>query len=238
MPQLRIAIVENEPESIRQLKEQIFIWSHEKGSGIELSFQKFAEGEVLLQTDASDYHVIFMDIQLDGQLNGVETATRLRQQGVDSELVFLTSFQSYALSGYRVGAIAYIIKPVAFLDLKPCMDRVLERIQKVCFVHRGSGIEKQIPYEDILYFQSSGHYIEIVTKDNKYRQKGKLETIMEHSPPYFVRCHRINIVNVRWIDEIRKNEIRFRAPGHSDYVLSISSTYRAEVSRIFMRENN
>lgn len=60
MPQLRIAIVENEPESIRQLKEQIFIWSNETGSRVELSFQEFAEGEVLLQTDASDYHVIFM----------------------------------------------------------------------------------------------------------------------------------------------------------------------------------
>lgn len=233
MPQIHVAIVENEREFIRQLKGLIMSWGDEMGSGVELHFQEFHTGEDMVDAAETGFHIIFMDIQLDGTLDGFETAKQLREKGVTSKIAFLTSYDSYVHQGYEVEAIAYMRKPIKDTDIRARMNRILSDVEGSCFFYHGAKKKKQIPYQDILFFQSSGHYIEVVTCHERYAQKGKLDIIIQQLPTYFVRCHRVNIVNVRWIEKIRKNEILMK----NDEILGISAPYKEDVSRVFMREN-
>lgn len=106
----QIAIVEDEASIRAQLREYVRRYGEETGQ--QLSVQCFAGGEALLQDYDGRFDLILMDIEMPGA-DGMQIAHRLRELDSQVILVFITNMAQYAIQGYSVQALDYILKPFA-----------------------------------------------------------------------------------------------------------------------------
>jgi len=131
------------------------------GIAIELDTYVSAENFLFESEDKSPYDVLIFDIQMKN-INGMELAKTLRKRGCDSEIIFVTGVPDYAIEGYEVGAIRYILKPVKPEVLKSLLDKVYESCQKRAadyfVLGQGADLER-IPFEKIVYIEARGHYV-------------------------------------------------------------------------------
>lgn len=227
---IQVAVVENEAECARQTEEMIHRWKREQDVYCELKVDFFSNGEDFIKSKTDEYHIAFLDIQLDGKLNGIETAQLLRQSGCDVPLVFLTSYSQYVFTGYEVRALNYIVKPVEFERVAWCMNRIFELEFQGYYIFKEKDNLHKLSYNKILYFQSSLHYIDIFTKKNAFRQKMSFKKLQMFLPPQFVQCHRTVIVNILKIDYINGREIMMVDGTY----LPISSTYLELVRNMYL----
>ena len=227
---MKIAIVENEEIYITQIKEMLDRWKEEKKANCKIEINNFRSGEDFLKTDVDGYQIVFMDIQLDGKLNGIKTAHAIRNRKCEIPLVFLTSYSQYVFTGYEVRALYYIVKPVEYKKIVWCMDKVYEMEFQGAYIFKEKEILNKISYKDILYFQSSLHYMDIYTQKQVYRQKISLKKLKTLLPPQFVSCHRTVVVNVLKIDYINGKELRMTDGA----LLPISNTYLEDIRNAFL----
>ena len=94
----------------------------------EISLFYSGKNFVKLSMNMTKYNIVFLDINME-ELNGIETAKRLRVLCKDTFVVFVTAYINYTLEGYKVEAIRYILKNSANLQdsVEECMDTILEK---------------------------------------------------------------------------------------------------------------
>lgn len=169
---------------------------------------EYPSGEVLVaeQEDGfGGWSLIFLDIFMDG-LNGIETARRLREAGVDTPIIFLTTSPDFALESYEVSAFDYLLKPIEL----PRLERSLERFcrqsdaeERDRFVLNIHGTGRRIAVRDILYVECRHNDLFIYCKDGEvYRQRASMAMAEKAllSRPNFLKCHQSYLVNLDHVE--------------------------------------
>lgn len=108
---LRCAIVEDTAQELEHLQNGLKRYSAERA--LPLNVTAFGNAADFLEHYCADYDIVFMDIELPG-LNGMEAAHRLREIDRQVILIFVTNMAQYAVKGYEVDALDYIIKPAQY----------------------------------------------------------------------------------------------------------------------------
>lgn len=127
---MRLAIVEDDDKVRQQL--QTYVLQYFQGRENDVEIRLFADGDEILEDYAADYDLIFLDIQMK-RLDGLATAERIRERDEDVYLVFITNLANYAIRGYAVHALDFILKPVNFLMLRQVLmsvERLLDQKPK------------------------------------------------------------------------------------------------------------
>ncbi len=219
---LTCCIIENEPVCILYLSKLLQQWASE--TKCELLIDSTVSKRDFDKQNPLAYDILFIDIVLDekedGQ-NGIDIAREIRATSYTGELVFLTNFQDYVFEGYPVQALDYLIKPASYEKICHCMNQVLEKLTGKYFIYRTKDSILQIPYQNILYFSSSNHSAEIITKQKQYRIPQTLKNILKILPAQFAQCHRTLIVNMYHIESMSNREIFLS----NQELLPISQTY-------------
>ena len=117
---IRIALVEDEAEVRAQL--QGYVQRHTRQYGTEFAVTEFADGMELLDDYRPVYDILFLDVEMK-HLDGMETARRVRQLDKDVIIVFITNMAQYAIGGYAVGALDYVLKPVPYFAFSQQLRR-------------------------------------------------------------------------------------------------------------------
>lgn len=208
---MKIAVCEDQVAQSDLLNIQIKNWAKEKY--ISISIDNFATAESFLfqWSDYNKYDVIFLDIKM-AKMSGIELSNIIREKNKDVEIVFVTGFFKYALHGYRVGALQYLIKPIESSDLYFCLDKSLNRItnefKESILILETTKKTIKLDYNDINYCIMFSPYIDIHTNSEKITLRKKISEIEKILPSeYFIRCHRSYIVNVKYIKAIIKNNV-------------------------------
>ena len=177
---------------------------------INATVSTFYDGTDLLSVckeNPAEFDIIFLDIKMKNT-NGVECAKALRNEGVNSLIVFVTSSAEYVFSGYEAKAFRYILKT----DLENAFDRVLSE----CFAElkkqatdfytlKTSSVVKNIPLDEIYYFESKLRVIIVHTKNEEISFYGKLDNIeKELVEKDFIRIHQSFLVNATKIKSLNK----------------------------------
>ena len=126
-------------------------------------------------------------------------------------LVFVTSMVQYAVQGYSVDAMDFLVKPVSYTGVKLCMDRAGKRLSadapmRLNFSNRDGTYS--IPASEICYFESLDHRViihavnEIIPVDTSLASVEQMVT----SLPFF-RCHVSYLVNLRYVDRVSGNDV-------------------------------
>ena len=159
----RIAICEDEKVVLDFESSLVKEWGEAsicKGS-FELDTYISSEQFLFESEDKAPYDVLIFDIQMKN-MNGMELAKKLRARGCDAVIIFVTGVPDYAIEGYEVGAVRYILKPVKSEVLKQLLDAAYAERQKKAedyfVLGQGADVER-ISFEKILYIEARGHYV-------------------------------------------------------------------------------
>lgn len=206
---IKIAICDDEEIYLNKYYEMIIRIN--KIYGYDIDVLKFYSGNELintLSTKNTNVDIIFLDIIMKG-MNGIETAKRIRELNIKSEIIFLTNSKEYALEGYDVKAFNYIIKNSDNMEdkIKEAIKYSYSKLEEYFILSNQSGIEK-IRLSQIVYIESNKRKIIINTLSGKYETYEKLEDsyqILKYKG--FLKCHRSYIINQYFIKKIESKDI-------------------------------
>ena len=193
--------------------------------------------ELLKLLDHTPADLIFLDIQMP-KMSGLDFLKIMQNPPM---VVITTAFPSYALEGFQLDVLDYLLKPITFerffkaarkakdyhrLLMKPDTENLnkVEKQEEYFFIKCGSKYEK-IPLENILYVEGMQNYVNIYTLKGKYVTMLSLKNLEEKlAEQAFIRVHKSYIVAVSKIDGIEGNEIFIQTSK-----IPISRNYREKV---------
>ena len=206
---IRIAIVEDEVRERAHLRDCLAYMAEKER--LEFDIVEFGSGEAFLGGYQPVYDIVLMDIELPG-INGMETAKALRRLDSFVLLVFVTNMVQYAVSGYEVDALNYILKPVNRFDfalkMNKAISRTAKRTEESVQIRAGKDLY-MLPVAAIRYLEVDGHYIVYHTTEGDYSEYITLkEAEKKLNKPYFVRCNRSYLVNLKYVSAVRDDVVQ------------------------------
>src|SRR5699024_8015044 len=124
---IRIAIVEDEESYISILKEYVERYKEESGEQIEVTI--YHDGDEIAAFYRAQFDIILMDIEMKF-INGMTAAEEIRKVDTAVSIIFITNAPQYAIRGYEVGALDYILKPVSYFIFSQKFGRAVAKIKK------------------------------------------------------------------------------------------------------------
>lgn len=174
---MKIAIVDDFASDRKYLKDMLC--SYFNNNRIVFEIVSYDSGESFLnEFQAGSFTAVFLD-NLMGGINGIETAKRIRISDTSIAIIFVTTEESYALEGYIVQAFDYVIKPVTAERLHSVLERLYSQFKPEKFIEvKENRIDRRILLRQILYVRSSGHFLEICTKNETCRCYMSLDALI------------------------------------------------------------
>ena len=182
--------------------------------------------------------LLFLDIQMP-ELSGLEFAKILPKE---TKIIFTTAFNQYAIEGYKVNAIDYLLKPVSFEEFLKASNKALDwfttvrkqdtyREDRFMLVKSDYKLVK-IALDDIIYIEGLKDYVRIYLENGeKVMSLINMKKLEDYLPqPEFMRTHRSYIVHMNKITVIDRFRIVF-----GDVYIPISDSYKEEVQTYFDR---
>lgn len=179
---------------------------------VPAQYFEFSSGETLLQwygRHAGELDLLFLDMEL-REMDGMETARRLRAADEGLQLVFVTGYADHVFDGYSVGALGYLMKPPRKEQLESVLDRAqaaLVRQLDQAYICRSGETYYRIPMGKILYFASDRRQVECVTSDRTYTFYGKLDAVAADVGSRFVRIHQRYLVRAGAVARLESGEV-------------------------------
>lgn len=200
---LNIAIVEDTPAEAERLIS--FLERFAKETGEPLRHFLFDNAVQFLDGYKSQYDIVFMDIELP-DLNGMDAARRLRLLDDSVVLIFVTHLSQYAVKGYEVDALDYILKPLNYPALALKLQRAVARRRRggeaEITLSTNSGLVRLMA-SSLKYVEIYNHHIVYHTESDDYTTYGTLKQIEDSLPKQeFYRCSSSYIVNLRHVTKI------------------------------------
>ena len=205
----RLAICEDEKVVLDFETSLINKWAAVCGCPLELDTYISAEQFIFESEDKAPYDLLIFDIQMKN-MNGMELAKKLRSRGCDSVIIFITGVADYAIEGYEVGAVRYILKPVKEDVLFKLLDDIFADCQKKCedyfMLGQGADLEK-ISFDKIVYIEARGHYVFLKGSDfDREWKAGFSETAAAFEGRDFFCLRRGLLVNLKHVEKITRTE--------------------------------
>lgn len=210
---IKVAVCDDEIKHLELLSKYINKYTEEYG--VEFEIYLFQSGKELMQiyqNDAASFDMIFLDIYLDlDKVNGMDVAKAIREKDKEVFILFLTSSKDYVFDGYIVNSFRYLVKPLTYEQFTREFGAVNKELQnskeEVLFIETSVEIFK-LSLCNIIYLESKGRKIKIVTTKNEIEFYGKLSYYSEKiSNKGFLRINRSYIVNLLHIEEILRDNI-------------------------------
>lgn len=198
----------------------------------------FKSGEEFLENSAvNKYDIVFMDIYMK-EKSGVETARILRNTDNACKIIFTTTSINHALDGFEVGAVHYLVKPIAYSDVEVGLDRcnqLFAQAEKYIEVKAGRTVTRVL-LKDLIFAEVYSNTVTIHTLLGDVKAYISLDELGKLLPTdIFLRCHRSYIVNMNFISSqdgsdfilkngskipIPKKDIQLVRKHYSDYLFN------------------
>ena len=238
---IRIGIVDDEKQERDQLKQALARFGAENGT--ELNVQEFDCAAVYLAAQDRDFDILFLDIDMP-QMSGMELAEKIRETDQDVILIFCTNLQQFALNGYSVGALGFIVKPIQWYSFHMYMTRALKALQKRAgqkaapphIVVKDGTVMRLLDAAEIAYVEVRQHDLlyNLCGGDGKteiIKNRGSMQELAAQLTPYgFVRCSASYLVNLRCITAVSRMNVYIGGA-----VLPIGRTYKDAFTEAFSR---
>lgn len=204
----QIAVVEDEEKHRKNLVDMIKTCSDD--IGIECSVKCFKNGMEFITDYKPVYDSVFLDIEMP-LLDGMETAKKLRKIDNDVSVVFITNLAQYAIKGYEVDALDFIVKPIQYNSFLLKFKKVVNNMKAKngsYIVVTSEGVIRRLNVRDIIYIEIIGHFLHYHLHDETLTQYGTIVEADKQMEPYgFFRIYKSYIVNLAHIQEIKHDSV-------------------------------
>ena len=228
---INCAIIDDEPLAAGLLKSYA-----EKTPFLNLIGTYGSAVEAMKELRNNPAHLLFLDIQMP-ELSGIEFAKILPKE---TKVIFTTAFEQYAIEGYKVSALDYLMKPVSYEEFLKAANKALDwfcvsqkrqtyAADRFMYVKSDYKLVR-VALDDILYIEGLKDYIRIYLADGqKIMSLMNMKKMEDYLPrPEFLRTHRSYIVHMSKAEAIERFRIVF-----GDQYLPISDSYKEDVQQYF-----
>lgn len=201
---IRIAVVEDEELYVRQIAEYLERYGKEKKEEIKLTV--YRDGDGITLDYKAQFDIIFMDIGM-RFVDGMTAAQEIRKIDTEVIIIFITNMTQYAIRGYEVDALDYILKPVNYFVFSQKLQKAVFRMQRrhvnyITVVVKG-GI-KRLESSDIYYVESQGHNLIYHTKEGEMVSGGTMKSAeVSLKGLNFSRGNKCYLINLEHVEGIK-----------------------------------
>lgn len=226
---LRVAIVEDETSSADLLRNYLDRYAGEHN--VLFAVEVFSNAVNFLKNYKSVYDIVFMDIEMP-YMSGMEAAIKLRE--IDQTvLLFVTNMSQYAVKGYEVDALSFLVKPVAYFNFALKMQKAIMKLEsnrdREILVRTKDGVIR-LRTSKVQYVEISGHRIVYHTQEGTYEGYGTLKQVEERlAGTPFVRCNSCYLVNLQfvskvtgWTVEVGSSTLQISHPKKKDFLNALN----------------
>lgn len=201
---VRIAVVEDEQLYIEQITEYLKRYEEEEKEEIQITV--YRDGDGITAEYKAQFDIILMDIQMKF-MDGMSAAEEIRRLDSEVIIIFITNMTQYAIRGYEVDAMDYVLKPVTYFafsqKLSKAIARIKRRTSRYVTLQVKSGIFR-VNVEDIYYVESQGHNLIYHTAGGEHMASGTMKSAEERLEPLgFSRGNKCYLINLEHVEGIR-----------------------------------
>ena len=232
---LWVVILEDRPKDNQRLSSFIRKYAQQNELSIEIS--AFTDGLELLKHYDKQFDILFMDIELP-MMNGMTAAEKVREMDPLIPIIFTTNMAQYAIQGYEVSALGYMLKPISYFQFENYFTKAIARCQKNQALIENSMITigsdrnfKRVSTDEIVYIIKDKNYIEYHLESGEtIRERGTFKDIIPHLEKTSIKqigsgC----MVNLHYVQKKDGNDISM-----PDVTFSITIPYRKSFTQELM----
>ena len=230
-----IVITEDQEKDSQRLSS--FIRRYGKENGLTIEITEFTDGAQLLEHYDKRFDILFMDIGLP-QISGMAAAEKVREIDDYIPIIFTTNMAQYAIRGYEVAAIGFMLKPIPYYQFKNYLMKAIAICRKNQDLLENSVITlggeknfKRVPTDDIIYIMKDKNYIDYhLTGQEVFRERGTFKAVIPRFQHTTIKqlasgC----MVNLRYVQKKEGNDVYLR-----DIVISITMPFRKTFTQELM----
>ena len=203
-PILKCVITDDEPVARKGLKSYV-----EKTGALQLV--GVCEDAMALNTllHEKEVDLVFLDIEMP-YLNGIEW---LKATHNPPKVIFTTAYEQYALKGYELEVVDYLLKPISFERFLKAVNKAVARCIPTAtpddkhFFVKSEGRYVKLAWQDILYIESMENYVRIYQQSGKHIVHITLKAVMEQMPTDFIQIHKSMVVNMAAVSGVTGNMV-------------------------------
>lgn len=205
---IQIAIVEDDKNYAASLKKYLLRYEEDQNQKFSISW--FEDGEDIAEEYKGNYDIILMDIEMQF-MDGMSAAKKIREVDEEVIIMFITNSPQYAMQGYAVDALDYVLKPINYFAFSERLNRAISRIRNheekyITLSYRG-GVQK-IKVSDLYYVEIQDHDLIYHTKDGNLMIRGTMREVEDElKDETFFRCNKAFLVNLEYVDGLEGNDV-------------------------------
>ncbi len=200
---IKIAIVEDTNVEAEVLTKYLKRFEKEHDESFHIT--RFVDADDFLDSMSAGFEIVFFDIALP-TINGVEASKKLREMDKNIVIIFVTNMAQFALKGYEVDALDYILKPINYQKILFKMHKAIKLARsnrKFELIVSYSGGVTRISTDELVYVEVLGHTLTYHMVNNKLKGRGTLKKLeKELVDQNFMRCNNPYLVNPKFIKSI------------------------------------
>lgn len=201
---IRIAIVEDEELYIKELTG--YLEEYRKSFGEEFEITVYRDGDGITSQYKGQFDIILMDIQM-RFVDGMTAAEEIRKMDSEVVIIFITNMTQYAIRGYEVDAMDYVLKPVSYFAFSQKLSKAIARIRKRTRTYitiQVKGGILRLDAEDIYYIESSGHNLVFHTAGGDHLVPGTMKSVEEELEGlHFSRGNKCYLINLKHVEGVK-----------------------------------
>ena len=230
---LNIAIVEDDPQAAGLLTAYLDRYAQERGTTCNSVI--FNDAVDFLTGYKASFDLVFMDSELPG-LNGMEAARRLREVDRSVILIFVTNMANFAVKGYEVDAVSFLVKPVSYCDFslkfRKALDIYIMNEDRSFTVNAPGGLCR-ISTDKLMYVEISNHRLCYHLIDDVIEMTGVLSGVEQELRGFgFLRCNKCYLVNPKFVVRVKgctvqvgDSELQISRPRRASFLAELSNWY-------------
>ena len=222
---INIAIVDDDKSYINQMNEYFNQYMKESGEAIKIT--TFSDGNDIVDKYRSQFDIILMDIEM-GYLDGMSAAEKIRKLDTSVIIIFVTNTPQYAIRGYAVEALDYLLKPLSYFAFSQCIARAISNMKNRLSTYISLNLKGEtlrMDTGDIYYIESRGHNVIYHTKSGEYELRSTIKEIEGTlDNKRFFRASKWYLINLAHVDRFRETDVVLA--GHS---LAVSRSRKNEL---------
>lgn len=201
---IRIAVAEDEKQYADQLQAYIQKYADQSGEIIDVAM--YTDGDELIENYKAQFDLVLLDVEMPF-LDGMSTAELIRKTDQEVVIIFITNMAQYAIRGYAVDALDYVLKPVSYFAFSQRLARAISRMKKREFHYFTVPIKggaMKLERGDLFYVESQRHNLIFHTRNGKVQFAGVMKEWEEKLTPVgFFRCNKGYLVNLEHVEGVR-----------------------------------
>lgn len=206
-----VAIVEDDERDLETLEGYIERFAPEVSGGLRVS--SFSDPEEFLAALPDSFDIVLLDIELgEGKPSGVEVAFRIRMVDERTVIVFVTNLYQFAIEGYKVRALDFLVKPLRYASFGETMRKAVAAAEKgrPHFVRLAfDKASRLVDVETITYVETEGKRLRVhCLSGETYCCNGPMRDLEERLEPYgFAGIHQSFLVNMHFVEHVSQTEV-------------------------------